>query len=1299
MKTRLFGLPVLLLLFLFAFQITTRAQVWNREIADSSGINMGSFCKIALDSDDNPVIVHCDYDFMDLRLLKKSGNTWSVEKVDTSGYTGWSPGIAIDSDDSIHLCFDNGTLVYNPSGTFGVNYMTQHQDGWQKEKLEDYEIYLPQQSTSIALTSVGEPVMGYWNQNDEHYYLAYRHSGEWIKKQSPYTYISTAGIRLKSDDTPVILFNKEDSLLLVTYTEATDTWEEFHVPFHPAPNMDVMGNKSFTIDPDDNVQMVINILSYETIPFSYNVTHLKYDWSQWENEIVTSDIFMAPVRIAVDSHSNPAVLTFAGSPMHLTMFRKENGAWKQESVDPNCENFLYAEMAFDRSNQPHIVVQAKPEDIISQKEQMAVYYSFSPGLPDLTYHPGELQFGNVWTESYRVLPVSLLNSGVASLIIGGSELDNTDVFSLKGPTFPAYVSPGDSLQFEVKFTPAETESYSDILTFATNDKVAPLLEIPVSGTGVSTGLSSVLELSVKDVYADFTNMLIDQDDPLEGVAVSLFQGNVQLGSTQISDHEGLALFDALTPGIYTVRLTKDADQADTDMDCSREELITLGPGYNSMEFCLADSLFHYQVWLKNKLKNLRETGNFITPTLNYSGAMNKVSSELSPHAADFDPEYTECLVRLLLVEYMVHDLFEEGYALGDEMFKDFGELIAFIFYSNDWAARILDMLLTLIQAIFQGNASDLFQEIMQMLMEELIKNEIYHGVSESLMMVGGEIGPPADDVLLEAWHQVWRAYSSGWNFSFGTEQWGRIIMKVKDALEAPFIQEVYVEQLTAPKITKGLDYAMDNRFNGSFFEAYENEIDYVSNEKNTVEMSLDAATFFRQSGELLMVTASIFNWLGTLDFVPYSQIVDQVGFYMKMTAYIEVVTALGISTGKFFVVPSNMGKTVDKIFFPEGKSKKSLTNLSMNQAMITSPADQLNMNQLKASMISESRAYSDILEEMKNSFQTGDRLDAASNILPLREAEKQMNNSTMRALSPTIAVASNALEDLDGFETMWDSLKVYHARARQERFLTYFRLMFAIVDTSGDSDLLITELIDKNLRAQEEQNEMVSDLLDTVTAHMALPAVLVPTVTGVDRQRLDQNEQGKVQLQITNTGAVNAEGVYLLVECNEALEISGSDSIYIGSLVAGETNAEIALTFNCTDNSFALGTWNVTLRAENARVLPISGSFNLGATTSVRQHTAFPAKEQIAVYPNPVTNNATISYMLDHPAKINISLFDLAGKRIRILLDREQGPGKQSLTFEPKNLKSGFYYLVLKKDNRITAKQKVMVIDSPNSNQ
>lgn len=1278
-----------LLLLIFACSLSSYSQVWNRQVADSSGINIGLFCKIAIDKENNPFIVHMDADYKDLMLMQKIDGQWTGEKIDTSGYTGWSPGMVFDSKGIPHFCFDNGAILYDQSANFGVNYMTHLGDAWVKEKIEQYEIYVPQHSTSIALTSDDQPVIGYWNQNEELYTLAWKREGEWVKELSPYEFPAVR-LRLKSDDTPVVLLYNADSLVLATYTEGTDTWTEFPVPIQLAPTLGLPEKVNFLLDKSDQLHLVVNALSYATIPFTYHVMHYTYDWQSWEKDTVTSYVFETPMQIALDNEGNPAVLTFAGSPRHLSFFTKKGDEWTGESVDMNCEKFMYADVQFDGLNRPHIALQDIPEDIDSEKEQMLIYYHFSPGLPDLNCHPPELNFEEVWTESYRALPLYIRNDGVAALIIGEVELSNTEVLNLEGPGLPAFIQPGDSVGFTLEYHPSGEESISENLRFVSNDPVNPVVDIPVFGSGVTTGTSSTLTLNIKNIYADFDNLVIDEDDPLKNVEVTLHQAGQLTAGAQFTNAEGNTAFDGLSPGTYQIKLLKAADGEDTDMDCSRIEEITLGPGHNSVQLELADSLFHYQVWLKNKLQKIRETDNLMVRYLNYSNAMNKVSRELAPHAEDFDPEYTESLARLLLVEYMVSDLFEEGYQLGDEMFKDFGELIAFIFYSNDWAARILDLFLTLVQAIFEANASDLFQEIMQMLLEELIKNEVHDLVSESLMLVGGEIGPPADDILLEAWRNVWKAYSSGWNFSFGMEEWGRIIMKVKNALEEPFIQEVYIEELTAPSIRKGLNYTLDNAYNGSFFDAIENEINYVSHEKNTVEMSLDAAVFFRQSGELLMVTASIFNWLGTLDFLPYSQIIDQVGFYMKMTAYMEVVTALGISTGKFFVVPSNMEKTVNKIYFPDGKPGKSAAEWQ-KKSLDAQRADHARIGALKTHMQEDNEAYASVLEDIKTKIQSGNRMDAAGDILRLREADKKLKNSFLHAASPVIAVANIALDTLESFNPMWDSLKVCHARAGQERFLTYFRLLLAIGDTTGDSDALMVNLIDENLTANQEQNEQIAGLLDLVSDSISLPAVLVASVTATDRQSLALNDASTVKLVMTNTGAVAAEGVYLKINYNEALELSGSDSIYIGSIAPGETSAEIALTFTCINEDLQLATWYTTLASDNARTLPCSGSYNLKGITHVRPPAQSPRQDRLQVIPNPLSEAGEITYRLVHRAKVRLSLYELSGRVIRVFTEVEQEAGTHRIPFDTGDLAPGVYYLVLEIDGSEHGVEKVIL--------
>ncbi|MCF8380139.1 MAG: hypothetical protein K9H49_11210 [Bacteroidales bacterium] len=42
------------------------AQVWNREVIDSTGIDMGVYCALALDHEGEPHIAYMDADFYDL---------------------------------------------------------------------------------------------------------------------------------------------------------------------------------------------------------------------------------------------------------------------------------------------------------------------------------------------------------------------------------------------------------------------------------------------------------------------------------------------------------------------------------------------------------------------------------------------------------------------------------------------------------------------------------------------------------------------------------------------------------------------------------------------------------------------------------------------------------------------------------------------------------------------------------------------------------------------------------------------------------------------------------------------------------------------------------------------------------------------------------------------------------------------------------------------------------------------------------------------------------------------------------
>jgi flagellar hook assembly protein FlgD len=55
---------------------------------------------------------------------------------------------------------------------------------------------------------------------------------------------------------------------------------------------------------------------------------------------------------------------------------------------------------------------------------------------------------------------------------------------------------------------------------------------------------------------------------------------------------------------------------------------------------------------------------------------------------------------------------------------------------------------------------------------------------------------------------------------------------------------------------------------------------------------------------------------------------------------------------------------------------------------------------------------------------------------------------------------------------------------------------------------------------------------------------------------------------------------------------------------------------------------------------------------------------QIKVSPNPMTYSATISYVLSEENYISVSIFSATGIKIRTLVNENQGPGYQSLTWD-----------------------------------
>ncbi len=65
------------------------------------------------------------------------------------------------------------------------------------------------------------------------------------------------------------------------------------------------------------------------------------------------------------------------------------------------------------------------------------------------------------------------------------------------------------------------------------------------------------------------------------------------------------------------------------------------------------------------------------------------------------------------------------------------------------------------------------------------------------------------------------------------------------------------------------------------------------------------------------------------------------------------------------------------------------------------------------------------------------------------------------------------------------------------------------------------------------------------------------------------------------------------------------------------------------------------------------------------------------IYPNPFNSTARINFELDVQGTVSLSVFDILGREVATLLNRQMQPGHHEVSFEASDLASGVYFVVL----------------------
>ena len=102
--------------------------------------------------------------------------------------------------------------------------------------------------------------------------------------------------------------------------------------------------------------------------------------------------------------------------------------------------------------------------------------------------------------------------------------------------------------------------------------------------------------------------------------------------------------------------------------------------------------------------------------------------------------------------------------------------------------------------------------------------------------------------------------------------------------------------------------------------------------------------------------------------------------------------------------------------------------------------------------------------------------------------------------------------------------------------------------------------------------------------------------------------------------------------------------------------------------------------------------FTTKPTTSVKKNEKTPARFFLAQnYPNPFNSTTIIKYELVNLGTVELSVYDISGRKITVLIDTVQNAGIHKVQWKAENLSSGIYVLSLKAGTKIYIRKILLI--------
>ena len=1286
--------------FIFCFHTSSQGSVWQREVPDSTGTDKGMYCSLALDSGGNPHIAYYDWDFGDLRYAFYRNGRWNVVVVDSMENAGEYCSIALDSQDRPHISYQAEILEYYHA----LKYATLTDTGWCKvivdsstQEGSEFGGY-----SSIVIRDDGYPSISYTQQYPTKVKYAFQDRNGWHILDVAKVYSSYfTELILRDGNIPIVGFQDRDSLASLYFLRFAElnpvdsTWSLVTLPDTTTHHQSFGSTIGFDIDSQGNLYF-----AYEGENDSVRLA--VYDGFSWNIETIPGDMG-APVApglsLKIDHIDRPSLALFTSS---IEFWRKDDGGWSYSMVDDWVRPGTYVSLQLDRDDLPRIAVYGHTP---TYSRYALFYYRYWPGDPGIVLPQTFHNYGTVWTQSFSDWNCPVENHGTAPLII--DELQFTSpwydtAFQVVNTPIPMTILPQESDSIIIRFKPVEEQTYFDTLILFTNDSLHLEERVALQGIGTTSGDTGSLTVYVKDCFAALEYHLLNENLPLAGAQVSLYRdGQLMYGPIE-TGLDGSVLQDNVAVGNYDLRITKEVFIPEEGLDTlGYTTSIEIGPGANSKTVVLPESLVvqkYQSVFDLTHIEKGSLLGTYLD-TFTYPSE-EEVKNLIDSWKMNLHPNAKMSVARLFLAEQMVSQMFDSGYSIGGMVIRSISELVNFILYSDTWLDSILEILEFLWHLYTDQVAAlmDILNAYMKYQLLSLMDEAIQQAAAElpcfgDPYLGGGICG---EEVVMAAWEDI-KGHYSGWRAilpGFSSDAWDKMEELIQNKLKDTLFQIVYINLLTDRQIEKAKGYSENFQFSGEFKDASESTAEFIADKTDEVEGTYSVCDGLIVSAKLFEGTAELLYLVGEIP-IPGLGFLDAVGDALKIAAYVEVVSALGLSAYTFFTLPDYMDDAVDNIYFPTGLRKRFKR---VPYPFPRAKSDPKLIAAIKRNLQKSVEDFDSTLVEIENHIVSGEIEDALLDLENLMISENNLRNALKVSCAPIYAVASIAKDSLEGFSEMYDSLIVSYATSGMERLKDYIYVMFLPSDTSQAMKDTVVAQLERSIHSNRVLTDRVITTLDTVST-LPMPPIVVVKEGSQDVYELSSGKTATIQVRLQNVGALAAESVSVVLKTSPAIQVNETDSIYVGRLLPGEESDVYTWTVSLLSHGYSRGSWTAEIRSTNAKTYSYSGSFETPMTPGTGGKLS---NENVYSYPNPFNPDreyANLRYSLEKSAQVTIKIYDAGGNLVRTVIDNEhQIAGKEQEVFwDGRNgngdlVANGIYFFVIETSQGERAVGKIAVL-------